>query len=237
MTKETVVRSRGLLFSGVMAQAGLAGLKTETRRVVKNLDYIQNWDVNQNGYSYNVGFADEYGDCHDAVTRCPYGVPGDLLYVRETWAHDAPDNDTCRARVEDIMGPVVPCGPYYKATEVSPRTLRWRPNIHMPRWASRILLELTEVRPERVQDIRPRDVVAEGLAAPECGCTSWGMYCLICKESLRGGFHSLWDSLNESRGYGWNTNPWVWVLKFKILATTHAETQRLLAEMTGEIEP
>lgn len=134
-----------------------------------------------------------------ALHSMPY-QPGDTLWVQEKWATDAPDLDTCRRGVESD-GP--PYGPYYwaTATEFDRRSLRWRSPRHMPRWASRITLRVTDVRVERVQDISESDAIAEGVTAP-----AWG---------ARDAFRSLWDSRNAKRGYGWDTNPWVSVTTFE----------------------
>jgi hypothetical protein len=86
---------------------------------------------------------------------------------------------------------------------------RWRPNIHIPRWASRLTLENTEVRVERVQDITLDDMLAEGIAAlPEWEGNQ------VSTESC---WRSLWDSINGPRGYGWDANPWVWVVSFRVV--------------------
>jgi hypothetical protein len=84
--------------------------------------------------------------------------------------------------------------------------VKWRPSIHMPRWASRTLLEVTEVRVERVASIKWDDVIAEGCpdrGLPDNNPMDW--------------FHELWDSINAKRGYGWDINPWVWVISFEVL--------------------
>lgn len=131
--------------------------------------------------------------------------PGDRLWVRETWSHDGPDLETVRARCEDMLVGGITYGPYYRATESAPDTLTWKPSIHMPRWACRLLLDVKAVRVERLQDITQADAIAEGCPAdPSPG------------RSASVVFHDLWDSLNEKRGYGWDTNPWVWVIEFGV---------------------
>ena len=84
----------------------------------------------------------------------------------------------------------------------------WRPSIHMPKLAARIWLEITRVQVEKVQDITEADAKAEG-AEPVCG--------LDQKPDYRGGFYFLWDSINAKRGFGWDVNPWVWVVEFKVV--------------------
>lgn len=170
-----VMSERPILFNGEMVRAILEGRKTQTRRVVKQLDLIQDTDP--------PAFRDAYGDWHPTVSRSPYGQPGDRLWVRETWSLHDTDN------------------PAYKAgaSEGELEYYRWHPSIHMPRKFSRITLEVTGVRVERVQEITPEDAKAEGiehLYAP------------------RNAFANLWNSINAKRGYSWESNPWVWVVDF-----------------------
>jgi len=133
---------------------------------------------------------DEYS-AHGII--CPYGQVGDRLWVRETWHVGLSSHGVCPGYKADMK---------YRCGESMPQLfpLKWKPSIHMPRWASRILLEITEVRVERLQEITGEDAKAEG-AEP------YGYYFI-------GGFKELWDSLNAKRGYGWETNPWVWVITF-----------------------
>ena len=131
------------------------------------------------------------------MIQCPYGKPGDKLWVRETWGlydtepKDGPENATV----------------FYRATDGGRYDLRyqkWRPSIFMPRWASRITLEMVDVRIERLQDMSEGDVYKEG--------------CIVCpKTDMRPFvvFETLWDSINVKRGFGWDKNPWVWVVSFK----------------------
>jgi len=130
---------------------------------------------------------------------CPYGTIGDRLWVRETWAPHPQDPSTIfyRATVESEPGIRVWDGP-------------WRPSIHMPRWASRITLEITGIRVERVQDISEEDARAEGVGAHggwNADETEYGV-------NARGPFSHLWDSINAKR-HPWASNPWVWVIEFR----------------------
>lgn len=84
---------------------------------------------------------------------------------------------------------------------------KWKPSIHMPRWASRINLEITDIRVERLQEINEEDAKHEGVKRINAG--DFGM------ETWSSAFRNLWDSINSKRGYGWDTNPWVWVIEFK----------------------
>ena len=99
-------------------------------------------------------------------------------------------------------------GPYYRATEFAPDTLRWYPSIYMPRWASRITLEIISVRVERLQDISEPDAMAEGVCAGD-----WEYDNGEGTESARESYQRLWESINGPGS--WDANPWVWVIEFK----------------------
>ncbi len=115
---------------------------------------------------------------------------------------------------------------YHKATETFPESMTWRPSIFMPRWASRILLEIELVRAQRVSEISEDDAKAEGVRSHEydTGLGRGGKPGFPGAEkntyygSARGAFASLWDSINARRGFGWKANPWVWVIDFRRLA-------------------
>lgn len=134
----------------------------------------------------------------DREIPCPYGTPGDRLWVRETWFCDNP------ATAQDALSRME--GVYFKATEASPHLFKWRPSIFMPRWASRITLEIAGVRVERLQEITEEDARAEGVDAHPPSAIDDRIY--------RRPFEVLWDSIN-GKIYPWASNPWVWVIEFK----------------------
>lgn len=203
---------RPIIFSGPMVRAILAGRKTVTRRVVKLpkwADSSQGIEVEQlhgDGPPWPVAISRETGCPVDL--DCPYGQPGDRLWVRETWTHDAPDIETARAAYEDALLGGMTYGPYYRATECAPDTLTWRPSIHMPRWASRITLEVMSVRVERLQEISEADAHAEG--ATWADNRPGHDY----PKTKREAFSALWDSIN-GKSHPWSSNPWVWRVEFK----------------------
>jgi hypothetical protein len=213
-----LVKERPILFSGEMVRAILDGRKTVTRRVVK---------FNAAGRLKLPGsHKNWHRDDPDAVKACPYGQPGDRLWVRETWAAAAIyDEMAPKEMPEDAV-------PWFREGFIPPiderpnfsRPGRWRPSIHMPRWASRLTLEVTGVRVERLRDIRDDGCEAEGIEILDRGDVSVGA--LELKNggkrysTARGLFAGLWDSLNAKRGFGWDKNPWVWVVEFKIIPVT-----------------
>ena len=231
MTKELPI-----LFSGEMVNAVLEGRKTQTRRVVKTTGEAAKHTRNPLPASgrliyKNGGAWDDSALRTVAIAKCPYGKIGDGLWVRETWQAISPDEN---------FHPMEECEIIYRATDYHPGycaseyaevmnlkhnspiydmdiVYPWRPSIYMPRWASRITLEITDIRVERVQDITEQDAIAEG-AFPS---GSWGH--LSEKEvsamklgSYRCAFANIWNSINEKRGFGWDANPWTWAITFKV---------------------
>lgn len=184
------MRERPILFSAPMVRATLDGSKTQTRRVVKLTDSGR---VKEPGSPRNWHLDDP-----DAVLACPYGQPGDRMWIRETWAY----------HVQAIGAVCDEDGPFVYAADTFGKQYRlcekWTPSIHMPRWASRILLEISAVRVERLQDISEEDAIAEGC---------------INSLHLQGGrfakenFEHLWWTINGDGS--WEANPWVWVVEFK----------------------
>ena len=183
------MKERPIIFSAPMVREILSGAKTQTRRIVKPRH-----------------MATVYAEQFPILTMCPFGKPGDRLWVRETWKHieggaiydasgctiDAFDPETIyRADRPNQSGP-------------------WMSPIHMPRWASRITLEITDVRVERLQDISGMDAKREGVSVPahipEDGADL---------DYARRGFRRLWEEIHG--GGSWEKNPWVWVIEFKKL--------------------
>lgn len=181
-------RERPILFSGPMVRAILDGRKTQTRRVVKGraLEWLAP------GMFAPSFVASPKND------MCHYGAVGDRLWVRETWCEGYPDT----------ADPIL-----YRASYHGGAAHKWRPSIFMRREYSRLNLEITDVRVERLQDIRCTDIRAEGFACPEHDFPSG--FCTSECAALRSGFAQGWDSLNAKRGYGWEVNPWVWCVTFK----------------------
>lgn len=209
-------KERPILFSGPMVRAILEGRKTQTRRVVP----VQPQSFGEpKWWEPDFGFAgrppSEEAYIAEAIKRCRYGQPGDRLWVRETFcaAHDIPGRVITSGVTADNYGLVA-----FRATTkpddacyIGEQRFPWRPSIFMPRWASRITLEITEVRVERVQEISEDDIKAEGITLSPSE-----LYPDInTPDKLRQQWEWGWDKLNAKRGYSWESNPWVWAISFK----------------------
>lgn len=188
---------RPIIFSGDSVRAIRAGRKTQSRRVVKNAKPYAPTDSD-----IDVLWA-------TGQIRCPFGQPGDHLWVREAWQKARPD-----IRM-DGTSPVA-----YMATDAHPATgygpfgHEWKSPLFMPRWASRITLEITGVRVERVQNISDADAIAEGIDAVYIALADMTHGATSPIEEFR----ALWNGINARRGFGWDINPWVWVIEFEVLA-------------------
>jgi len=196
------MKERPILFNGEMVRAILEGRKTQTRRVVKG-------NPGRLGFSPFACKEDDYLDEHGRQYSCPYGVSGDRLWVRETWCTNTSYNNW---KPRDLP---VGCPIWYRA-QADDDISKWRPSIFMPRWASRINLEVKGVRVERVQDITEEGAMAEGVNANPYYMSDGTIDDMMSISALAN-FEHLWNSINAKRGYGWETNPWVWVVEFELL--------------------
>jgi len=201
---ENSTKERPILFNTEMVRAILEGRKTQTRRVIKDAQCEQytKWtykpEVAENASDEHVWLFSDDTEQFGWFDRCPYGKPGDLLWVRETcsisYTKDA-------VMYFDHGGKLSPDAP--EGSESWAREWKTCPSIHMPKWAARIWLRVKDVRVERVQDISMSDAVSEGVPTLK-GC-----------PEPRISFMDLWNDINAKRGYGWEVNPWVWVVEFE----------------------
>ncbi|HVY12113.1 MAG TPA: hypothetical protein VHB73_00950 [Alphaproteobacteria bacterium] len=212
------MKERPILFSGPMVRAILEGRKTQTRRIIKPqpekplreskrihtqklgdgfCDYYFDAYCGQPKTEKNprgqgllwCWWTDDNRQCLDQFIKCPYGQPGDRLWIRESFCFPNNQNKTAWFRSDSPW--------------VDDERIKWKPSIHMPRWASRITLEITDVRVERLQDISEQDCFAEGV--PE-----------TCDAEPRDIYMDIWEGI---KGKGsWEKNPWVWVICFKRVA-------------------
>jgi len=231
------VKERPILFSGAMVRALLDGSKTQTRRALK----VRCQEIGERADGSRWPWSEHPDTAADHWHACPYGQPGDRLWVRETFQGPLFDGDReseYRADPEVFNSPEF-CQ-YAADGGAAPEFMtmddewvcRWRPSIHMPRWASRILLEVVSVRVERLQDISEVDAIAEGMA--HVRSQAWdrehfpAWRCLF-EEAVTAGtkppigpspaqaYEKLWDSINGAGS--WDANPWVWVVEFKRVAS------------------
>lgn len=203
------MKERPILFNTEMVNAILEGRKTQTRRIINPQPvFKEGTGFHWKGAMYGIG--SDYAETVRNFTNfsCPLGRIGDRLWVRETFR--LYDSDECPHA--DF-----PCGcprngtPLFKASHDCRDGEKWKPSIHMPRWASRILLEITGIRVERLQSISDEDAKAEGFdysthpSAIEMG------YAIGAKTNFR----HTWEQIYGANA--WNKNPWVWVVEFKKL--------------------
>lgn len=201
------MKERPILMNSDMVRAILRGQKTQTRRPVMPQPFktppgtIHGWEWNLHGK--NVIWITVWH-----LKSCPFGQPGDRLWVRETFV-EIGNPSRVVYRADDKMPPEGP-------------VTRWKPGIHMPRALSRITLEITDVSAKRVQDITEEQARLEGCpwsnADPQGPFGPTRMVIEARKE-----FRYLWDTLYAARGLGWDANPWVWIVSFKRLPTTEKE--------------
>lgn len=200
------MRERPILFSTPMVRAILAGAKTQTRRVVKPQPDI----VAEGGTVVGVSTAQDqrYGRLGKAL-RCPYGQPGERLWVREAFIHEPADY--CWEASVSI--PCRPAATVYRAdVDGDTRGAGWTPSIHMPRSLSRITLEVTGVRVERLQDISKADAMAEGAPSSHRSIDRISR-AFGYPDFPRSWYAQLWESINGPGS--WDANPWVWVVEFR----------------------
>lgn len=197
--EELLKNAKPILFNTEMVQAITEGRKTVTRRKIDR-DIINFCDVEVDGTL--LDYQNCHGDFINPIDLCRYKV-GDILYVRETWSiHECVK---CQAGIP-ALGGECKCEYVYR-TNYGATDFRWKPSIHMPKEAARIFLKVTDVRVERLQDITEEDAIAEGMSKT--------LVDGVVFISAKGNFHVLWDSLNIKRSYGWEANPWVWVIEFE----------------------
>lgn len=205
-----------IIFNTSMVQALLAGHKTQTHRIVKAKSHVDGVTNKQSvivakKFQHAAKAGRWYGyDQYDITCYAdsPYGEPGDLLWVRETWALPPDYNTSIHGdlKTKPRIGPVcLKVG--YPSWDPWSGT-KWRPSIHMPRWASRLSLLVKDIRIERVQDITKAEAEKEGWHYMHQDGS--------LNHNPKRWFKDLWNSINKQRGYGWDINPWVWVIEFKV---------------------
>jgi len=221
------MKQRPIIFNTEMVRAILDGRKTKTRRIVKPLkDKSFGCTLNPNEIAGEVNNGD--------LQNSPFGQVGDQLYVRETWyqkgCYCMPMWDGADA--EDAFWSGINQAKYFASDRIEKVSHKFgeyfwrkRPSIHMPRWAARIILEVTDVRIEKLNDISEQDAIKEGCKAME-GC-KWHTFeeaergIPIHDHTAKDAFWAKWESIYGEQS--WQSNPWVWVIEFKVISTTGGE--------------
>lgn len=216
-----MVKERPILFSGPMVRAILEGRKRATRRVVKPQPVVGDggcwYPEPPRKTAHRARHYANEAHLRKGLARdfCPYGLPGDRMWVRETWAPHADEAETFRSYQRMEMGSTRP-DIFYRADGGEPHVNSWRPSIHMPRWASRLTLEVTEVRVQRLQEISEEDAKAEGIVPHMGGWAVQDSDWRVGSPTPNVAFKFLWNSINGARpGCSWEFNPWVWAITFK----------------------
>ncbi|GHG79830.1 hypothetical protein [Comamonas sp. JC664] len=208
---------RPILFSGPMVQAILAGRKTVTRRVLKpqpeQSDIIAAW--RWYGRTFAGGWSLTGTPPAAMLKDCPYGQPGDQLWLRETWALEdcGADGERVVYRADRAAAWRATLGDFhYLSSDYEPG--RWRPSIHMPRWASRLMLNVVSIRAERLHAITEEDARAEGVEPDAKYPSRWKNYLGdVSVPDAVDSFMTLWMSINGIES--WDANPWVWRVEFR----------------------
>jgi len=195
---------RSVIFNAESVKAILAGQKTETRRVVRPQPPTDNLGVGTSMFSkpdWEWRTLTDDGNVAVNMFKYPYGWPavGGRAYVRETWGYSATLPHYAQSTRDDVYWFAYPHLRGHRADN-PPGNWCWKSPLYMPRWASRIEIEITSVGVERLQDIKDDGICAEGMTD-------------------RDQFAAAWDALNARRGFSWSANPYVWVLKFKMIVT------------------
>jgi len=201
------MKEKPILFSGPMVKAILEGRKTQTRRVINpQPTFVAKCDTTR------AEFWAQTGPINHRI-KCPYGRPSDHLWVRETWRlwSNATDWYVVSYPASGSQTYPVKC---YRDLDVL-KSLGSKPARFMPREFSRITLEVTGVRVERVQEITSSDALAEGIdkeyAESTANWNDYGTGSIYVDQ-----FAALWDTINAKRGYSWKANPWVWIIEFEV---------------------
>ena len=207
------MKERPIIYNTENVRAILDGRKTQTRRTkgLKEVNKdLNSWLVSSLALLGNYKFLNT-SHCEVKYIKCPYGRAGDRLWARETWAVDSLWDNAKPSLVSDLASV------WYPSTASLMNIPMWvgkmRPSIFMPKWASRITLEITEVRVERLQEISQIDAIKEGIQIPvaECEYREDGSQYIEF-------FSQLWDSINGKK-HPWESNPWVWMLSFRKINT------------------
>ncbi|EPS4685181.1 hypothetical protein ACVFKH_000645 [Salmonella enterica subsp. enterica] len=200
-----------MIFNAEMVRAILDGRKTQTRRPIK-WKQTRFTEIGEREDGSNWPWSEDTEKVCDYWHPCPFGAVGDRIWVRETFGWQIRRDPLGGTGEFRVYRATTPDAVRYQTASGEVAPMKWIPSIHMPRWASRILLEITDVRVERVQDISQRDAIAEG------GPPDHPSFSKISQEMGFSDWPRSWFAQTWWGIYGreaWNTNPWVWVIEFK----------------------
>ncbi|MDT9784586.1 hypothetical protein RUW59_03910 [Klebsiella pneumoniae] len=218
------MKERGMIFNGEMVRAILDGRKTQTRRPIK-WKQTRFTEIGEREDGSKWPWSEDAEHACDFWHPCPFGAVGDRIWVRETFQGPLFDYDLMDSYCKDATPFEKPEFCVYKADGVPAPEFYdaddelhccWRPSIHMPRWASRILLEITDVRVERLNAISEEDATAEGVPPAGSLLPDYPGTFLTPKgdfATAKVAFQRLWESIYGEES--WKANGWVWVISFK----------------------
>lgn len=207
------MKERPIIFSGEMVKAILDGRKTQTRRVIIPQPNYRPYLQQDAFYVKNFGYIGvKNKSALEAHLSCPYGQVGDRLWVKETWQAGCEWDDEKPSQIDPLCGGA---DINYIADGIKFFDEGWgkiRSSYFMPKWAARIWLEITNIRVEKLRDISGKDAQKEGWPRHQEIFPS-----INTEYKAKSWFAMLWNQINVKRGYGWDTNPWVWIIEFKKL--------------------
>jgi len=227
MKTKSKIQERPILFKPEMVKAILEGRKTQTRRIIRDQELVEpNPDDGSANFVHSPR-CPSYCDyaCAGPDGYCPYGQPGDHLWVKERWSPVECSREPKNA-CDSFEGSHVNYAADFLDQPPYGKSIRWKSSLYMPRWASRLTLEIVQVRVQRVKDISEGDAIAEGVGAWR---DNWSRR-EAAEAFIRGTearvetknaktakrlFYLLWQKINTKRGHGWDKNPWVWVIEFE----------------------
>ncbi|EAB8047266.1 hypothetical protein YU95_002420 [Salmonella enterica subsp. enterica] len=210
------MKERGMIFNGEMVRAILEGRKTQTRRPIK-WKQTRFTEIGEREDGSNWPWSEDTEKVCDYWHPCPFGAVGDRIWVRETFGWQIRRDPVGGTGEFRVYRATTPDAVRYQTASGEAAPMKWVPSIHMPRRASRITLEITDVRVERLHSISERDALREGLfQLPASGryCLQPGMqYFGMASHSAKEVYSWLWASIYGEES--WNANPWVWVIEYK----------------------
>lgn len=226
-------RELPILFNTEMVRAILDGRKTCTRRLVR---FLPGENPQWTGYIKD-GLMLYNGKNEPCIRKAPY-QPGDILYVRETWEHfeccccEGDEHGNCyREPQQSVLNKSCGCYMYWATDEIY-GDAKWHPSIHMPKEAARIWLKVTDVRVDRLQEITEEEAGAEGAVDNRGFVHSYdNEYTHI--HTVREDFAEIWNNTvkkSDIDRYGWNANPWIWVIKFEVCDKPESEEQKTVGK-------